>query len=131
MKLMNTLIVISMVILYSACVTKAKFGISTVVPAADITAKKKVDVQKNYTLEITAINLASADRLTPPGNNYSVWIVTKAYGLKNVGQLNVKNAEKTIFNTITPFDFREVVITVENKVDLNYPEGVEIARAKF
>ncbi len=131
MKLMNTLIAISMVLLYSACVTQAKFGISTVAPAADITAKKKVDVQKNYTLEITAINLASADRLTPPGNNYSVWIVTKAYGLKNVGQLNVKNAEKTVFNTTTPYDFSEVVITVENKGDLNYPEGVEIARAKF
>jgi hypothetical protein len=90
MKLMNILIAISMVILYSACVTQAKFDISTVAPAADITAKKKVDIQKNYTLEITAINLASVDRLTPPGNNYSVWIVTKAYGLKNVGQFNVK-----------------------------------------
>jgi hypothetical protein len=43
----------------------------------------------------------------------------------------LKNAEKTIFSTTTPFDFSELFITVENEGSLNYPKGVEIARAKF
>jgi hypothetical protein len=45
--------------------------------------------------------------------------------------LNVENAKKTVFKTVTPFDFDEVFITLENQGDLNYPLGVEIARTKI
>lgn len=117
-------------LLYS-CSTTTKFPISSVVPAANISVKKSTDKQHNYTLELKAENLASADRLDPPGNNYSIWIVTSEYGIKNAGQLNVDNAKKSSFKTVTPFDFDEVFITVENQGDLQYPRGVEIARAKM
>jgi hypothetical protein len=131
MKTIKNLLTIVLITLLSSCATKAEFPTSSVVPAATITAKKKMDKQKNIVLEINTKNLASADRLNPPGNNYSIWVVTKEYGVKNVGQLNVDNAEKTSFETVTPFDFNEVFITVENHGDLQYPEGVEIARTKL
>ena len=115
----------------TSCATKAKFPVSNIAPAADISAKKKKDKNKNITLEIKAENLASPDRLNPSGNNYSVWVVTKEYGIKNVGQINVKNAKKTEFKTVTPFDFDEVFITVENQGDLKYPAGREISRTKI
>lgn len=125
-----TIPLIVLVLLYS-CATNLKFPTSSVVPAATISAKKKMDVQKNYTLEIKAKNLASSERLDPPGNNYSIWIVSKEYGIKNIGQLHVENGKKTKYKTITPFDFDEVFITVEDQGNLQRPRGIEITRKKF
>jgi PBP1b-binding outer membrane lipoprotein LpoB len=131
MKTIKNLFVLALIVFLGSCATNTKFPVSSVVPAANISAKKKTDKQQNFTLEITSENLASASRLSPPGNNYSIWIVTKAYGVKNVGQLTIKNARKTTFKTVTAFDFNEVFITVENQGNLLYPQGTEIARTKL
>ncbi|MCH8546514.1 MAG: hypothetical protein LAT54_07255 [Cryomorphaceae bacterium] len=131
MKTTLSILILSTLVIMSACSSKSDFPVSKVTPAADITAKKSKDGQGNYTLEIIAENLATVDRLTPPGNNYSVWIVTKEAGVRNVGKLNVKNTKKTTFNTTTPYDFYEVFITVEQKGDLEYPSGQEIGRARL
>ena len=131
MKNLKNLLLLSFVIVLNACNTHVKFPVSSVTPAADISAKKGIDKQKNYTLEIVADNLATAERLNPAGQNYSVWIVTKTKGIKNVGQLNVQNAQKTTFHTTTAFDFYEVFITVEKESNLNYPMGAEIGRVKI
>jgi antitoxin component of RelBE/YafQ-DinJ toxin-antitoxin module len=131
MKKIKLLVSIVVITFLTSCATKAKFPVSTTVPAAEILVKKKTDNNKNITLEINAKNLASADRLSPAGNNYSVWIVTKDYGLKNVGQIQVKNGKKATFKTVTPFEFSEVFITVENQGDLSYPTGQEISRTKI
>ncbi len=131
MKRLKTLSLLTIALMLNSCATTATFPISSIVPAATISAKKKKDTNKNFILQITAKNLASADRLNPSGNNYSLWIVTKEYGIKNVGQLNGKNAKKATFKTTTPFDFNELFITVENQGDLKYPTGTEIARTKI
>jgi hypothetical protein len=131
MKLFNYFFVLTLFVAFVSCATTAKFPVSSVVPAAEITAKKKTDDNKNNTLEITARNLASPDRLVPAGSNYSIWVVSKGQGTKNVGQLLVKNGNKATFKTTTAFDFDEVFITVENQSDLTYPTGIEISRTKF
>ncbi len=131
MKLIRGLIVVTLSVVFASCGATAKFPVSSIVPAADITARKKTDNHNNITLQITAKSLASPDRLNPAGNNYSVWVVTNDYGIKNVGQLNIQNAKKSTFKTVTPFDFSEVFITVENQGDLLTPGGVEISRTKM
>lgn len=131
MKTLKNTLILSLLVLLGSCGSTVKFPISTVTPAADLTAKKSLDKQKNFVLEITASNLATADRLTPPGHNYSIWIVSNDYGVKNVGQLNVTSGKKTTFSTMTPFDFNEVFITVESEGGLNYPKGQEISRVKI
>lgn len=131
MKTTKNLVMMLSIILLSSCAKSIKFPISSVVPAATISATKKVDKQMNFTLEINSKNLASAERLDPPGHNYSVWIVTGEHGIRNVGQINVENAKKSTFKTVTPFDFNEVFITVEDRGDQIYPQGVEIARTKM
>ena len=131
MKQIYKYVILIFMVLLSACASRVRFPTSSVAPAADIFAKKKVDKQENFYLEITVKNLASVDRLTPPGGNYSIWIVTTAHGVKNIGQLNAKNAKKTTFKTVTPFDFDEIFITVENTADLERPTGIEIARTKI
>jgi len=127
----KTLIIAISDLILNSCATTAKFPISNLVPAADISAKKKTDSHKNITLEITAENLASPNRLNPSGNNYSIWIVTKDQAIENVGQLIIKNAKKSVFKTVTPFDFNEVFITVENQGNLKTPTGKEISRTKI
>lgn len=131
MNTIKTLFIAFSILTLSSCATTAKFPISSLVPAADISAKKKTDSHKNITLEITAENLASPNRLNPSGNNYSIWIVAEDNAIKNVGQLIVKNARKSVFKTVTPFDFKEVFITVENQGDLKAPTGKEISRTKI
>lgn len=131
MKTLKGLCAILLIATLVSCASTAKFPVSSTVPAATISAKKTMDNNKNVRLEITARNLASPERLNPPGRNYSVWVVTKENEVNNVGQLMIKNVKKSTFKTSTPFDFDEIFITVENQGDLKYPTGIEISRTKI
>ena len=131
MRTIKILAIIGVVALMSACASTANFPVSSTVPAADITATKKHDKNKNFVIEVTAINLAEASRLNPPKNNYSVWIVVENGTTKNVGQLINKNAKKATLKTTTPFNVKEIFITAEEQGNLNYPVGTEISRTTF
>lgn len=131
MRTIKHLAIIGVVALMSACASTANFPVSSTVPAADITATKKHDKNKNFVIEVTAINLAEASRLNPPKNNYSVWIVVENGTTKNVGQLINKNAKKATLKTTTPFNVKEIFITAEEQGNLNYPVGTEISRTTF
>ena len=131
MKTLKTLLALLVILSLISCASTAKFPVSNTVPAATISAKKTKDSNKNITLEITAKNLAGPERLNPPGNNYSIWVVTEENGINNVGQLRIRNVKKSTFKTVTPFDFKEIFITVENQGDLRYPTGIEISRTKI
>ncbi len=131
MKTIKSFAIIGVIALLTSCVSTAKFPVSQMVPAADITAKKKQDKHKNYLIELTANNLADPNRLIPPKNNYSVWIVADNGMTKNIGQLKAKNKKKSILKTTTPFNVREIFITAEDRGDLTYPLGLEISRTAF
>jgi len=115
----------------SCATTTVTFPVSDSVPAADITAQKKQDNNNNFTIEVTAKNLAEARRLNPPRNNYSVWIVTDNGLTKNIGQLSNRNARTAVLKTVTPFNARDIFITAEDQGDLQYPSGTEISRTRF
>lgn len=129
-KLINIIAGIAFSVLVSSCGSTAKFPVSSITPAAEITATKKLDKQKNYKITVTADNLASADRLTPSKKTYVLWIMTKD-GIKNLGQLQHKNAKKAVLKTVTPFNPTEVILTAEDAANISYPEGIEISRAEF
>ena len=52
MRTIKNLAIIGVVALMTSCASTAKFPISSTVPAADITAKKKQDKNKNYMIEV-------------------------------------------------------------------------------
>ena len=131
MKTVKNVLIGALVVLLSSCATTIKFPTSNTAPAADITVTKKQDKNKNFVIEVTAKNLASPDRLTPPKNNYSVWIVTENSGTKNIGQLKNKNAKTATLKTSTPFNFKEIFITAENEGDNSYPSSFEISRTSL
>lgn len=128
MKTGKNVLFITLIFILTSCATTTKFPISSIVPAAEIVSKIKKDKNKNYTIEIVAKNLASPDRLSPPKNNYSVWMVTENNETKNLGQLINKNAKKAVLKTTTPFHIVEIFITTENQGDASYPSGDEISR---
>jgi hypothetical protein len=131
MKTIKSLVIIGVAALMTSCYSTARFPVSSSVPAAEITAKKKQDKNQNYVIELTASNLAEASRLNPPMNNYSVWIVVDNGTTKNVGQLTNENAKKVVLKAVTPFNVREIFITAEEQGNLSYPAGTEIARTTF
>ncbi|MEA3450594.1 MAG: hypothetical protein U9Q83_01680 [Bacteroidota bacterium] len=131
MRTIKILAIIGMVALMTSCASTAKFPTSSIVPATDITAKMKQNKNNNYTIEVTAKHLAAPNRLTPPKNNYIVWIVTDNGTINNAGQLVNKNAEKVSLKITTPFNVEEIFITAESQGDLIYPSGVEISRTTF
>ena len=116
------------VLFFTSCATSVNFPVSDLVPAAEIKVSKAQDNNNNYTIKVTAENLASATRLDPPKNNYVVWIVTEDNGVKNVGQLVNKNAKKVELKTTTPFNVEEIFITAEDEGSITYPSGIEITR---
>jgi hypothetical protein len=130
MKTIQT-IFLSLVTLLASCVTTAKFPISNVAPAAVISAKKTIDKDKNYVIELVALNLTSTDRLNPPKNHYNVWIITEQNDYKNLGQVMNANAKKVVFKTLTPFNPKQIILTAEDEGNRLMPEGIEIARASF
>lgn len=125
---MKNLFALIMILILASCATGTRFPVSSIVPAADITALKKKDKHNNFTLNVTAKNLASVDRIDPSKKTYVVWIVTKNEGTKNIGQLRVKNAKTSTLKSLTVFDFNEVFITAEEQGAVLYPSGPEITR---
>ena len=121
----------SLIAVLTSCATTTKFPLSSTVPAAEITAKVNQDKNKNYVINVIAKNLASADRLNPPKNNYSVWIVIDDGTTKNIGQLTNLNAKTATLKTLTPFNVKEIFITAEDQGNLTYPNGIEISRTNF
>ncbi|MBE0422469.1 MAG: hypothetical protein IBX66_00865 [Lutibacter sp.] len=131
MKSLIKLLFVTVLVFLTSCATTTKFPVSSVAPAAEITAKKKQDKNNNYVIEVTAKNLASADRVDPSKKNYNVWIVTENNGTKNAGMLVNKNAKTASLKTSTPFDVKEIFITAEDQGDYSYPVGIEISRTAF
>jgi len=131
MKLLKSLLFMSLIAVLTSCATTTKFPLSNTVPAAEITAKVNQDKNKNYVIQVVAKNLASAERLNPPKNNYSIWIVTENGTIKNIGQLTNLNAKTATLKTLTPFNVKEIFITAEDQGNLTNPNGVEISRTNF
>ena len=131
MKNLKILTIVFTVVLFTECASTVSFPVSDLVPASEITVQKKQDKNNNYTTKVTAENLASATRLDPPKNNYVVWVVTEDNGVKNVGQLMHKNAQKVELETTTAFNVNEIFITAEDEGNITYPTGIEITRTKL
>ena len=125
---MKSILLSILIILMTSCATVVKFPVSTVEPAADITAKIKNDKQNNFVIEVTANYLASAERLSPPKKMYVVWIITKENGTSNIGQMKNDNVQKMKLQTISSFEPKQIFITAEDEGTITVPMGIEISR---
>jgi len=126
---MKSIVLSVLMFVITSCATVVKFPVSTVEPAADITAKIKKNNQNNYVIEVTANYLASVERLSPPKKMYVVWLVTSENGINNIGQMKNDNAQKMKLQTLTSFEPKEIFVTAEDEGNITFPSGIEISRA--
>ncbi|MBN1132457.1 MAG: hypothetical protein JXR52_12660 [Bacteroidales bacterium] len=127
MKTIRNLLIGVIAVFLASCATTAKFPVSDVLPAAEITAKKKQDKNENSEITIKAKHLAGPERLNPPKKFYVVWINTDN-GLINIGQLLNTKSNSAELKTVTPYKFKDIIITAEDTGNLTRPEGFTIAR---
>ncbi|MBN2484811.1 MAG: hypothetical protein JXB34_02440 [Bacteroidales bacterium] len=128
---MKTLLFIGAVFILTSCSSTVKFPVSQLVPAADISAKVQKQGGTNYLVVITANNLASSERLSPPRKYYIIWVVSESGATRNVGHFRQKNAIQTEYKASFPYKPAEVFITAEDEEALCQPTGIEISRVKF
>lgn len=131
MKTIKNLAIIGIVALMTSCASTAKFPVSSIVPAADITAKTKKQGKPNYLVTITANNLAATERLEPAKKIYVIWAVSDKGITRNVGHFAQKNAEKATYKASFPYQPVEIFITAEEEEGLCEPAGIEISRTKL
>ena len=131
MKNIKGILFVAIVAILTSCASATIFPISEVVPAAEIKAKKMKQGRWNYQITLTAINLASPERLTPAKKVYVIWAVSESGTTRNVGFFININAEKSIYKASFPYEPMEIFITAEDEGDLCIPNGVEITRVKL
>ena len=95
----NTLLMLMVVFLFSACATKVAFLNSAIVPSAEGTVSIKQGKNNNYDIDLTVDRLAEPERLTPPKSIYVVWMETSQSGIQNIGQL--QTASRGLSNMLT------------------------------
>jgi len=124
-------------ILISSCTQKISFLTSSVVPAARGTVKVKMDDNKNHTIQISLLNLAEPERLSPPKKMYMVWMETDQGETKNIGRIMTDSGtfSKTLkadFKTVTSFTPVKIFITAEEDANIQSPGWeVILTTAKF
>lgn len=115
-------------VLITACGRKITFTRSSVVPAAEGSVKLKKDKNGNYDIDIYVMRLADPKRLNPPKDSYVVWMKTDDAGTINIGQLKTSSsllskALKSSLKTVTSSKPTGFFITAENNAAIQYPEG--------
>lgn len=115
----------------NSCARKISFQNSAVVPAATGKVKVKRDNNNNYNISLNLVNLAPADKLTPPRNTYVVWMVNDQNSTSNIGLLNsssgfLSDKLKASLNATSPLKPVRIFLTAENDGTVQYPMGEQI-----
>jgi Flp pilus assembly protein CpaB len=131
MKSIQKLSIMVVLVILTSCVSKIKFPVSQITPAADISAKIKKQEAPNYQVSITANNLANSERLEPSKKIYVIWATSEAGITRNAGHFTHKNAEKATYKSSFPYKPIEIFITAEDDEGVCQPTGIEITRAKL
>lgn len=114
-----------------SCASTAIFPVSQATPAATITAKIRKQAEPNYLIAITAINLASPERLIPAKKVYVIWAISEHGFTRNAGHFTHTNATKATYKASFPYKPIAVFITAEDEENIFEPAGIEISRIKL
>lgn len=109
--------------LLSSCAKRVAFPDSPSMPGADVVLKVDQNKNNNYELELEVDHIARPNRLTPPRNNYVVWLETSSHGTINVGNLRVSSGNKASLTTVTPYKPIRMFISAEDKQDVIFPSS--------
>jgi hypothetical protein len=116
----------SLIVSAGGCAKTIYFENSTVEPAAVGRVKLKKDNNKNYSIDVSVLHLASPERLTPKMDKYVVWIETGDDDIRNIGRINMgtgmfSRTLKGSLKTVTVHQPNKVFITAEPAGEISHP----------
>lgn len=101
---------------------------TSVVPSAEGAVKAEKDRNGNTKLEIGVRHLAPPQRLTPPQQNYALWVASSGQPPRLVGELRVnENQEGSLVATV-PEKVFDVAVTAESTPTPETPSKLEVMR---
>lgn len=83
----------------------------------------------NSKIDLKVESLAKPTALTPPHNNYVVWLEPDGQQPKNEGELRVDDDQKGELKTVTPYKRFKVFITAEESPTTQRPSGPQVLSA--
>ena len=121
--------------LLASCGTTLKFGVSSVVPAAEGKVIIKTDKNQNHAVMVKVGRLAVPERLTPPYEEYVVWMETGEHAIRNIGRLKSRSSALTnslsaSLKTVTSLEPRSFFITAEHDGDTQVPGPLVVLRTQ-
>jgi hypothetical protein len=131
------ILVIGMVLPFTACAKKIRFLPSSVVPAAKGYVKVKTDNNNNYVIKIDISDLADVERLQTSKASYVVWMETDQERIENLGQLNsssgfLSKQMKASLETVSSYTPIKIFVTAEEFVNAQYPgEQIILTTGRF
>lgn len=118
-------------LLLGSCTPSMNFLPSSVVPAASGKVQVKRDKNQNYVVKVDVRNLAPADRLTPPGRTYVVWMESDRNTIKKLGLLEPRSQSLDASLSATAVaDPGRIFVTAEDSPEAQYPGGTEVLATK-
>jgi len=134
-KLLSLVISLIVVLIFSSCTPKMMFGVSTIAPGAEGSARVSTNKNGNHVLSVNVLNLTEPQRLTPSKSVYVVWIETDVSDAKNIGMIKVSTGlfsktYKGSFKTICVTKPTKVFITAEDSGNVQYPGPQVVLKTK-
>ena len=101
-----------------------KMNASPVIPAAEGAAKFGKAKNDNTSVDVTVKHLAHPEKLTPPANNYVVWLrAGKGAPAQNIGALTVDKNLVGKLSTVTALHSFDLFVTAEAAGPVQQPTG--------
>ena len=101
-----------------------RLNASPAIPAAEGHAKFGSAPNGNTSIDLTVKHLADPQKLTPPANNYVVWLrASKDAAAQNIGALTVDKDLVGRLTTVTGLHTFDLFVTAETSGQVQRPAG--------
>jgi hypothetical protein len=111
--------------------SKVQMMAGSATPGARGMVRYKTESNGNTDLNIKVSSLARPSSLTPPKNDYVVWIQSPGQPPLNSGELRVNGKEEAELNTETPYKQFTLFITAEESPQPHAPAGPKVLSAEI
>jgi hypothetical protein len=101
-------------------------NVSPTIPSTEGTVTYGKVNNDNTSIALTVKHLPHPKKLTPPANNYVVWLRPQGAAAQNMGELNVDDNLNGTMNTVTAIKKFDLFVTAEANAQVSQPTGAQL-----
>jgi hypothetical protein len=101
-------------------------NVSPTLPSTEGTVIYGKAPNENTSIALTVKHLPHPKKLTPPANNYVLWLRPKGAAAQNIGELTVDDNLTGTLNTVTAVKNFDLFITAEANGQVQQPTGPQL-----